>query len=852
MRNRQFALFNPAAVCGAFDRIVLGHPRLVLMILLLILGMLGYHARNFRLDASADTLVLEHDQDLRYLLELNEQYGIAEFLLIAYTPDSGDLFSDTTRQDLARLRDELRELPRVASVMTILDVPLLRNPPAPLKELKSNIKTLEDDGVDLALAEDEIGESPLYRDLLVSPSMRSTALLVNFKRDEIYDTLVSRRSELRDAEHDGKLDSEGRSELAEVEASYAAHQDGVKEQRRYDIASVRAIMGGYTGHAELFLGGVAMIADDMITFIRKDLKVFGLGMMVFLVLTLYTFFRRLRWVVLAMACCFCSVLAMIGLLGMFGWQVTVISSNFISLQLVVTMALTIHLIERFTELQSELPEADNHTLVRETVRTIFVPCLYTSTTTIAGFASLIVCDILPVVTFGWMMAMGLVVSFVTTFLLFPAWAVLLSRPISAHDHGFNFSVTGAFARFTERHATVIFTASAALVTATVLGILNLKVENSFIDYFRESTEIYQGMRHIDRELGGTTPLEVVLRFDEQDGETSTAEAVPEDEPEGGDLFDEFNEFEEAEGDEKYWFTPDKITRLAKAHDYLEGLAASGKVLSLNTLVKVVAPVLGNEELDTFDMALLLSQIPEEFNGILVDPYVSVERNELRLNARIKDSLEGLERKALLEKIQQDLENLLGMPPEQVRLGGVMVLYNNMLQSLFRSQIQTIGLTVVALLFMFLVLFRSVKLALIAIFPNLAASLTVLGVMGLLGIPLDMMTITIVAISIGIAVDNTIHYIHRFKHEFTHDHRYLPTMHRCHGSIGKAMYYTSVTIIVGFSILVLSNFIPSVLFGLLTGLAMTVALLAALTLLPRLILLFKPFGKEGADLPGGMV
>ena len=846
MKTRSFALSMSDALRAGYDRIVLQHPRLVLATLLIVLGILGYGARGFRLDASADTLVLENDEDLRYMRELTDHYGVSEFLLIAYTPRDGSLLSDATRAGLKRLRDELKALPRVTSVMTILDVPLLRNPPAPLKELKSNIKTLESDGVDLAMAAEEIGTSPLYLDLLVSPDMRSTALLVNLERDEAYDALVSRRAALRDGDREGQLGPLERSELAEVEVQYAASQDRLKKERHGDIAAVRAIMRGHTAQAELFLGGVPMIADDMITFIRKDLKVFGLGMLVFLVLTLYVIFRRARWVILAMACCFSSVLAMVGLLGMFGWKVTVISSNFISLQLVVTMALTIQLIERFTEVQAEQPGCGNLTLARETVRTIVTPCFYTSTTTIAGFASLMVCDILPVVTFGWMMAVGLVVSFVTTFLLFPTCVVLMSRPIPPHVKRSNFTVTGMFARFTERHAPIIFTASAALIVATVIGISRLKVENSFIDYFRESTEIYQGMRYIDRELGGTTSLEVVLRF--HDDTAPVLEAAPQEENDGGgDLFDEFDEFDEAEGDAKYWFTPDKIAKLAKAHDYLEGLQASGKVLSLDTLVKVVAPLLGGEKLDTFDMALLLGQIPDEFKGILVEPYVSTERNELRLNMRIKDSLEGLERKVLLEMIETDLESRLGMQPEQVRLGGVMVLYNNMLQSLFKSQIQTIGLTVVALLVMFLVLFRSWKLALIATFPNLAASLTVLGIMGLLEIPLDMMTITIVAISIGIAVDNTIHYIHRFKHEFPRDRRYMNTMHRCHGSIGNAMYYTSITIIVGFSILVLSNFIPSLLFGVLTGVAMIVALLAALTLLPRLILLFKPFGAEaGAE------
>ncbi len=838
MRKRLSALFNPAAASGVYDNTVLKHPRTVFLALVLVLGILGYHARNFRLDASADTLVLENDEDLRYLRELTDHYGVSEFLLIAYTPRSGDLFSAETRADLAALRDTLRALPRVDSVMTILDVPLLQNPPAPLKELKSNIKTLESDKTDIDLAKTEIGGSPLYGGLLVSPSMRSTALVVNLERDPTYDTLVSRRSALRDKERDGTLAPGEAEELAEVEARFSAYQDGLKKQRHEDIAAVRSIMERHRSGADLFLGGVPMVADDMITFIRKDLKVFGLGMLLFLVLTLYVIFRRVQWVIVAVVCCFSSVLAMIGLLGMFGWKVTVISSNFISLQLVVTMALTIHLIERFTELQAEMPEAGNHTLVRETVRTIVIPCFYTTTTTVAGFASLIVCDILPVVTFGWMMAMGLAVSFVTVFLLFPTWIAQRKRPIPRHVKRFNFTVTGMFANFTERHALVIFTASVALVIATAIGIMRLKVENSFIDYFKESTEIYRGMRFIDRELGGTTPLEVVLRFEEEEAAEPAADA------DGGDeLFDEFDEFDDAEGDEKYWLTPDKYGKLAKTHEYLEGLDASGKVLSLHTLVELVRPLLGDKELDTFDMALLLGQIPDEFRGILIDPYMSTERNELRLNMRIKDSLEGLERKPLLEMIEADLEKRLDMPPEDVRLAGVMVLYNNMLQSLFRSQIQTIGLTVVALLLMFLVLFRSVKLALIAIFPNLAASLTVLGVMGLLGIPLDMMTITIVAISIGIAVDNTIHYIHRFRHEFPHDRCYLSTMHRCHGSIGNAMYYTSVTIIVGFSILVLSNFIPSVLFGVLTGVAMTVALLAALTLLPRLILLFKPFGAE---------
>jgi hypothetical protein len=228
--------------------------------------------------------------------------------------------------------------------------------------------------------------------------------------------------------------------------------------------------------------------------------------------------------------------------------------------------------------------------------------------------------------------------------------------------------------------------------------------------------------------------------------------------------------------------------------------------------------------------------------MVITPYVSIPDNQARLTVRIKDSLKGLKRDSLLKKIKSDMESKLELKKVRVRLSGIMVLYNNMLQSLFSSQILTMGFVVIALMIMFMVLFRSVRISLIAIFPNLISSVSVLGVMGLAGLPLDMMTITIAAISIGIAVDNTIHYIHRFRTEFETDRDYFNTMHRCHGSIGNAMFYTSLTIIVGFSILVISNFIPTILFGLLTGLAMLIALIAALSLLPRLIIVFKPFGK----------
>jgi predicted RND superfamily exporter protein len=294
--------------------------------------------------------------------------------------------------------------------------------------------------------------------------------------------------------------------------------------------------------------------------------------------------------------------------------------------------------------------------------------------------------------------------------------------------------------------------------------------------------------------------------------------------------------------DKYWFTTDKVEQIKSLHQYLDSLPETGKVISLATMMEIAETFNDGEPLTNIQLALLYSVIPEEFRAIVVDPYVSVSANEARINVRIKDSMQGLKRDALLKQIEQDITQELGFEPQQVQLTGMMVLYNNLLQSLFSSQILTLSGVFVGIMLMFLVLFRSLKLALIAMAPNVLAATLVLGVMGWLGIPLDIMTITIASITIGIAVDNTIHYIVRYKKEYAVDHNYARALKRSHNSIGKAIFYTSITIIMGFSILALSNFKPTIYFGMLTALAMAVALLGSLTLLPRLILIARPFDK----------
>lgn len=829
-----------ALITRFYDKVILKWPGITILCLLAAVSLLGFQAKDFKLDASAETLILETDEDLQYSRLIKSRYGGHDYLLITYMPKN-DLFSDKTLKKLVRLRDELLQLERVSSVVSILDAPLLASPPLSLKEMRSNINTIESPTVDRKLASIEFSTSPLYKNLLVSPDLKTTALQIRFRTDKVYQELLARSDHFREKKTNAPLTESEQAEFNRVNKELQQHRDRRKKIRHQDIVAIRSIMKKHRSDAELFLGGISMVADDLIRFIKSDLKTFGLGVPFFLVIILGIIFKKKRWILLPMLCCAFSAISMMGLLGLFGWQVTVISSNFISLQLIITMAITIHLIVRYRELLSQNPETEQRQLILDAVRLKLTPCLYAALTTIAGFGSLLFCNILPVKTFGWMMSAGIIVSLLLTFLIFPTGLMLLSKETSKIKSDSQFSLTSFLASFTETHGNMILAISVIVFIISAFGIARLSVENSFINYFKDTTEIHQGMKVIDQNLGGTTPLDVIIEIDMP--EISAPIVNAEKNVEIDDAFDEFDEFDEPEDDEKYWFTADKMEFVTKIHDYLDSLPETGKVLSLGTMMKIVGKLNNGKPLDNFQLAMLHSELPDRFKRMLIKPYVSPQYNQLRFSIRVKDSEKTLKRNALLKKIGHDLTSQFGLKAEHVHLAGLLLLYNNMLQSLFNSQILTLGVVILALMGMFMILFRSLKLALIAITPNLLAIGVVLGAMGWLSIPLDMMTITIAAISIGIGVDNTIHYIYRFKHEFNAVGNYIQAVHQCHASIGYALYYTSLTIIIGFSILALSNFIPSIYFGLLTGLAMFIALMAALTVLPQLLVVFKPFGPQ---------
>ena len=820
-----------------YDRIVLGHPIAVLIVLFLLLSFFSYHAKDFKLDASPDTLLLEDDKDLRIFREINTRYDIKEFLVVTFTPYE-DLFSEGSLKRLKELREELKSLERVDSVVTLLDIPLLKTSAAQLSELtEENVKTLEDPAVDPERARKEILESPVYKDLVLGADGQTTALIIYLKRDPYFSDLLGKRNQLLDKRRSGTLSQSEHSQLEKYMTEYEDYYAAFNKQRHQDIEEIRSIIRPYKKDAVLHLGGVPMVADDMITFIKNDLVIFGFGVFIFIVATLTIIFREIRWVVLPLLSCFFAVLIMIGMLGFLNWKVTVISSNFISLMLILTMSMNIHLTVRYRQLCKDMSSKGQVDVVSTTAKKMVWPCLYAALTTILAFSSLVLSDIRPVIDFGWMMAIGLCVTFLTSFLLFPAVLMLLKKSSSSITDERQSAITSRLAWIARFHGRKVIILSILLVVISVIGITKLEVENGFINYFSKKTEIYQGMKLIDDKLGGTFPLDIILNFDEQQGNSvaddNLAETADED----------FIELDDWAGDHDprdYWLTPFKVERIKEVHDYLAGLPEIGKVLSLASVIRVAEQLHGGEEFDGLELGVLNKKIPDRIRSDMVDPFVSVDHNEARFFLRILDSLEDIRRGDLLEQISSDLSSKFGLSENSATIAGGLVLYNNMLQSLFRSQILSLGIVLLGIAIMLLILFRSISLSIIGIIPNLLAVGIVLGIMGLMDIPLDMMTITIAAITMGIAIDNSIHYIYRFREELAKNDSYAETLHLCHGNVGKAILNTSVTIIFGFSILVLSNFYPTIYFGVFTGLAMFIALLSVLTLLPKLILVWRPF------------
>lgn len=810
---------------------VFGKPKLVMVILFLLMSFFAYQAQNFRLDASADSLLLEDDPDLEYSRSINTRYGIRESVTIAYTPE-GDLFDRSELNRLGELLEELLLIDRVESVDSILNVPVFED--TPLTGISENYLTLMNEDIDLVSAREEITSSPVFRNAVISPDGKTAGVLVSFAIDDTARTLLSRRTELRSLQRTGEIGGDQLSELQNIEADYAVHSVLAADRQHENITAVRETLERYRDGAQIYLGGAPMIADDLVTFVQSDLSNFSSAVVLLIIFALGLIFRKIRWVALPLACCAVAGTIMVGVLGLMDWRVTVVSSNFISLLLIITISLTVHLTVRYRELRATRHFSNHDKLLQHSVLSMFRPCLYTALTTAVAFGSLIVSGILPIITFGWMMMMGVATALIVTFTLFPAVMSSINKDETEYSPNLKLNLTSALANFTEKMRGKILLLYFLVLLFSLIGLGQLRVENSFIDYFRESTEIFQGMSLFDDKLGGTLSFDVVVDL--------AADEEAFDDGFGDDFGGGFDD-----SDDAYWFTAPKMDQVKAIHQYLDNDLQTGKVLSFGAVIELAEILNGNQAIDGLLWAVLYNRIPETLKETVVNPFISIDENQLRFNVRVIESADDLNRNELLQRIETGIEQEFGFEDEQVELTGILVMYNNVLQSLFQSQILTLGVVMFAIMLMFLVLFRSLKIAFICIIPNAIAAVFVLGIMGWFGIPLDIMTITIAAISVGIGVDNTIHYMHRFKREFPRFGNYRDTMFFCHNSIGRAMYFTSMTIIAGFSILALSNFIPTIVFGLLTSLAMLVALIGSLTLLPQLLITFKPLGAESAEL-----
>ena len=804
----------------------LERPKLILITIILIFSFSVYNAKNFQLDASADSLLLENDPDLNYLRAVNERYSSEEFFVITYSPKKK--INEESLKELKKFVDEINNIKWVSKSISVLNAPLFESSDQPLIEKIKNIQYIVTPGIEINRALNELKNSPVYKRLIINDDATTFGIVVYIKDNKEYLSALKTNKNFLDKKQNNKLSEK---DLKDFESHKEILEKLKKEHNKnlefYNL-EIRSHISKYKNFADINLSGIPMIADDLISFVKKDIKVFGSGVFIFILITLWFIFRDVRWVIFPLLSCFLSIAIMVGMLGYLNWKVTVISSNFISLMLILTMEINIHYVERYKQLQAEFPKKKESYLAYLTTTKIFTPILYAVLTTALAFLSFIFCDIKPVIDFGWMMTLGLFISLFISMILLP-YLIIKFKPKATPIHESKDSkLAEIFASIAINQKFLVLAFSIVILILSIYGMTRLKVENSFINYFDKKTEIYQGMKLIDEKLGGTTPLEIILKFKDAENKNNKND-------------DDF--FQGSDSDEykdSYWFTNFRVNNIVNVHKYLESLPEIGKVLSFYSILQLGEKINDNKKLGPLEMAILYSKLPDDIKKSIVTPYVSIENNEARVSLRIIDSNPNLNRKELLIKIQKDLEEKLNLKKEEFKITGILVIFNNLLQSLFDSQIKTLGITFAGIFILLLILFKSLSWSIVAAIPNFTAALFILGSLGLFNIPLDMMTITIASITVGIAIDNSIHYIYRFREEFKLNKNYKKTVQICHRTVGKAIVNASLTIVFGFSILILSNFIPSIYFGIFTGLAMLTAMTLVLTLMPQLIAIIKPF------------
>ncbi len=786
----------------------------ILILLLLIFSFFVYNIKYFQLDASSDSLILEQDNDLKKYRTVVNDYGTNDFLIVTFS-DKEKIITEENLSYIKSFINQVNSFSWVENTQSIFDAPLLEVKSQKLTDLINEVLTIETPGIDLAQAEKELLNSPIFKNLIISEDSTSTALVINFKKDEEYEILIKERDKLSGLEMLGENDLQLKSI---IDKKYEAKKKKVDKERHENIVQIRTLINQFNfADLKVHLGGVSMIADDTISFVKNDIIVFGVGALIFILLVLFIVFRSPLWMFICISNCVASLSLMIGVISFIQWKVTVISSNFIMLMLILSLSMTVHIVVRYRQMLADNSQLSNNDIIFLTVNKMYKPCLFAALTTIFAFATLYTSGIKPVMDFGLMMCVGLLITYFTSFIFLPI--VISFFNLKAPDSGFKLNVNNYFERIVVKYPNSILLIFTFLLLIGLLGSTKLEVENSFIDYFKKDTEIYKGMKLIDDKLGGTTPLDIIINF--KDNTNSLDD-------------DDFIDFGIDYDSSDYWFTKDKIDLIKTFHDHLESYEFSGKVLSLASVVRTAEKLNDNNEFDTLELSVLYKKLPSDLKEQIINPYVLIDKNQARITMRIIDTHPSLKRSEFINDLKTYINNNYSINDIEISLVGILILYNNMLESLFDSQIKSLLIVLFGIFIMLYILFRSLKIAFAAIVPNIIACFVILGTMGMMSIPLDLMTITIAAITIGIAVDNCIHYIYRYLEYFNETNDHLKTVIKCNETVGVAIKNTSFTIIAGFSILIFSNFFPTIYFGIFTSIAMFVALTGSLTLLPTLL------------------
>ena len=803
-----------------YIQLILANPKRVLLLVFLALIISSLGLTNFKLDASSDALVLENDTAFKIYRESGEEFGESDFLIVTYSPYK-ELFSVNSLTALKSLETDLGMLDGVENVFSLLDAPIFFQPKVPLADVADNLKDLESPEINLLLAKEEFLENPIYKDLIISSDGKTTALQLVIEENIQKNILINKRYQALEAEvRDTSL-------ISALSEQISILNDEESSAQKKLVKEIRSTLVNYKDKADLFLGGPSMIAVDMMAFIQSDLIIFGIGVALIFAIMLYIFFGNFWFVILPLINAFVTTIFTAGFLGLMNWKISVVSSNFIALLLILTISLTVHVMVKFIDNN----DADKRKSLQKTFSDMFLPCMFAALTTAIAFLSLTLGDLKPVIEFGKMMAVGMAFALFFTFTFLPA-ALMAIETGKTKDFIDVKSYLNSIAKFTKGNNLFLLASYAIMLSIFLFGMSKLLVENRFIDYFDESTEIYQGMLLLDEELGGTATLDIIIKEPALEIDDSI---YIDDDLFGDDLFED--DESEASG---YWWNIYSLNKLEDIHDYLDAMPEIGKVLSVASGVKLARKINDNKDLNDLELALLRSVLPEDIRETLLYSYINKDDSKVRISARVIESAESLNRKELLLKIEDDLVNKFNLSKDQFEITGLAVLYNNMLQSLFSSQIGSLALVFAVIALMLLILFRSIKIMIIGVLPNIFVASSVLGLLGLLKIPLDIMTITVASISVGMAVDNTIHYLYRYRSEIEAGNTPDESMLLSHLSVGRAIFYTAFTIAIGFSILSLSNFAPTALFGIFTAIALLLAFVSSLTLLPLLLVRLKVF------------